>query len=61
MNRRATVTLSVGAAETLKLWLKDLMSKLHMIPENVELDAFLELSGAIEDSHFRDKTMENSE
>ena len=52
---RSTVTISLKAAELLHAWLKDMTTKLHMLPEGPEYSAFIELHGAIEDSHYEDK------
>jgi len=50
-----TVTISLRSAELIRNWLKDLMAKLHMLPDGNEYDAFLELHGKIEDSHYEEK------
>lgn len=49
------VTIKLKSAELIRAWLKDLMAKLHMIPEQAEYAAFLDLHGAIEDSHYEEK------
>jgi hypothetical protein len=58
-----TVTISRKSAELIRDWLRDLCSKLHVIPEGREYNAFEELHGQIEDSHYAAKqgTMEAHE
>lgn len=51
----STVTISLKAAELLHNWLKDMSTKLHMIPDGPAYSAFIELHGAIEDAHYEEK------
>ncbi len=57
------VSISLKSAEILARWLKDLNIALHMVPNGTEYNAFLELSGAISDSHYQEKlgTMEEDD
>ena len=58
-----TVTISTRSAERIRDWLRDMGTALHMAPKQNEYDAFIELHGAIEDSHYAEKrgTLEDDE